>query len=189
MAQMAQFFHDFVTELTKIRMFRMTLQDPWIKDRIDSGTNDNFLRERLLCEFELTLPKTISAVHAAAEARKDAYKILKSNETFDLHKILKHSKFTGQTSAQAKEITKKCKFCKNSQHRGKCPAYGKVCHNCYRKNHFKTCCQRDRKTFENELPFADEYEFFLDTINLYRSLENLVKISQIKNQPSTCFIL
>ena len=115
--------------------------------------------------------------------------ILKSNETFDLHKILKHSKFTGQISAQAKEITKKCKFCKNSQHRGKCLAYGKVCHNCYRKNHFKTCCQRDRKTFETELPFADEYEFFLDTINLYRSPENLVKISQIKNQPSTCFIL
>ena len=167
----------------------MTLHDPWTKDRIDSGTNDNFLRVCLLCESELTLPKTISAVHAAAETHKDAYKLLKSNETFDLHKILKHSKFTGQTFAQAKEITKKCTFCKDSHHRGKCAAYGKVCHNCNRKNHFKTCCPRNRKIFKTKLNFADEYEFFLDTINLYKSPENLVKISQIKNQSSDCFIL
>ena len=102
--------------------FRMTLYDPLIKDRIGHGTNDNSLRERLLCESELTLPKTISDGHAAAETHKDAREILKSNETFDLHKILKRSKFTGQTSMQAKEIIKKCKFCQNSHHRGKCPA-------------------------------------------------------------------
>ena len=70
--------------------FRMTLHDPLIKDRIDRGTNDNSLRESLLCESELILPKTISAGHAAEETHKDAHKILKSNETFDLHKILKH---------------------------------------------------------------------------------------------------
>ena len=45
-------------------------------------------------------------------------KILKSNETIDLHKISKHSKSRSQNSAQATEIIKKCIFCKNSHHSG-----------------------------------------------------------------------
>ena len=69
----------------------MTLHDPLIEDRIDSGTNDNSLRERLLRESELTLPKAISAGHAAAETHKDAREILKSNETFDLQSNLSAS--------------------------------------------------------------------------------------------------
>ena len=34
-----------------------------------------------------------------------------------------------------------CKFCGKSHHKGKCPAYGKVCNNCGRKNHFESKCQ------------------------------------------------
>ena len=153
-------------------------------------TNDNSLRERLLHESELTLPKAISAGHAAEETCKHAREILKSNETIDLHKILKHSKSRSQASAPATEIIKKCKFCENSDHHGKCPAYGKVCHNCNRKNHFKKYCPRNRKTLqeieqtETESPSADEHKFFLDTINLQKKPENLVNISQIKNEPS-----
>ena len=41
------------------------------------GTNDNSLRERLFRESELTLPKAISAGHAAEETRKHAREILK----------------------------------------------------------------------------------------------------------------
>ena len=143
------------------------------------GKNDNSLRERLLREYELTLPKAISAGHAAEETRKHARETLKLNETIDQHKISEHSKSSSQTSAQATEVIEKCKFCKNSHHRGKCPAYGKVCHNCNRKNHFKKCCPRNRKYLheieqtEAESPSADEYEFFLDTINLPKKLVNI----------------
>ena len=51
------------------------------------GTNDNSLRERLLRESQLILPKATSAGRAAEETRKYARKIFKSNETIDLHKI------------------------------------------------------------------------------------------------------
>ena len=111
----------------------------------------------------------------------------KSNETIDLHKISKHSRSRSGTSAQTTEIIKKCKFWENSHHRGKCPAYGKACHNCNRKNHFKKCCPRNRNTLheieqtETESPSADEYEFFLDEINLQKNPKN---VSQIKNEPS-----
>ena len=92
MAQMAQLFHDFVTELKKLSLvckFK-TLHDLLIKDRIKSDTNDNSLRERLLSESELTLPTAISAGHAAAETHKDTTEILTSNETINLPKISKH---------------------------------------------------------------------------------------------------
>ena len=62
-----QNFHDFVTELKKLSSeceFE-TLHDSLIKDMIVCGTNDNSLRKRLLRECELTLPKAISAGHAA----------------------------------------------------------------------------------------------------------------------------
>ena len=76
------------------------------------GTNDNSLRERLLHESKLTLPKAIAAGHAAKETPKYARKILKSNETIDLHKISKHSKSRSQTSAQATGIIKNISFAK-----------------------------------------------------------------------------
>ena len=41
------------------------------------GANNNSLRECLLCESELTLPKAISAGHVAEETRKHACNILK----------------------------------------------------------------------------------------------------------------
>ena len=110
------------------------------------GTNDNSLRERLLCESELTLPKAISAGRTAEETRKHAREILKLNETIGLHKISKRWKPRSQTSAQANETIKKCRFCENSHDRGNCPAYGKFAINSNRKNYFKKCCPRNRKT-------------------------------------------
>ena len=79
MTQMAQHFHDFVTKLKKLNSDCQvkTFHDSLIKDRIERGTSDNTLGERLLRESELTLPKTISTGHAAAEIHKHAHKILK----------------------------------------------------------------------------------------------------------------
>ena len=34
-----------------------------------------------------------------------------------------------------------CKFCGKSHDKGQCPAYGKICNNCGRKNHFESKCQ------------------------------------------------
>ena len=186
-----QNFHGFVTELKKhgSECEFETLRDYLIRDMIVCGANDNSLRERLLRESELILPKAMSAGHAAEEARKHAREILESNETIDLHKISKQSKSRSLNPAQATEIIQKCKFWENSHHRGKCLAYGKVCHNCNRKNHFKKCCPCNRKILheiektETESPSADEYEFFLDTINLQKNPKNLVNISLIKMNP------
>ena len=104
-----QKFHDFVTDLKKLSSESEfeTLHDSLIKDMIVRSTNGNSLRQHLLRESELTLPKAIPAGHAAEEARKHAREMLKSNETVSLHKISKHSKSRSGNPTQATETIKK----------------------------------------------------------------------------------
>ena len=145
--QEGQNFHDFVTELKKLSSECEfdNLQESLIKDMIVCGTKDNSLRERLLRECDLTLSKAISAGHAAEETRKHAREILRSQPSADIDKIFKKkmNKSNHNTCNQnTRDFIKKCKFCDSSHPRGKCPAYGKVCHVCNKKNHFKVCCPR-----------------------------------------------
>ena len=140
------------------------------------------MRERLLRESELTLPKAIAVSHAAEETRKHAHEILKSNETIHQHKISKHSNSRSQTSTQGTEIIKTASFAKILT------TVVNVKFN--RKNHVKKCCPRNRKTLHNteqtetESLSADKYDFFLDATNLNKARENLVNISQVRNELS-----
>ena len=70
------------------------------------GTGGNYLRKRHLRQSELPLPKALYAGYAVEETHKYARETLKSNE------ISKHSKSWSYTSAQAKGLIKKHKFCK-----------------------------------------------------------------------------
>ena len=42
-----------------------------------------------------------------------------------------------------------CKYCGKAHDKGECPAYGKVCNNFGRKNHFETKCQSSSKSKSN----------------------------------------
>ena len=152
------------------------LQDSLIKDMIVCGTKDNSLRERLLRECDLTLSKAISAGHAAEETRKHAREILRSQPSADIDKIFKKklNKSNHNTHNQNKrDFIKKCKFCDSSHPRGKCPAYGKVCHVCNKRNHFKVCCpciakkvhEIEKDESEEEFDQSD-YEFFIETVSI-----------------------
>ena len=166
------------------------LQDSLIKDMIVCGTKDNSLRERLLRECDLTLSKAISAGHAAEETRKHAREILRSQPSADIDKIFKKklNKSNHNTHNQNKrDFIKKCKFCDSSHPRGKCPAYGKVCHVCNKRSHFKVCCPRvAKKVHEIEKDESEEhsdqsdYEFFIETV----SIQDSAYINQIKNENS-----
>ena len=148
--QEGQNFHDFVTELKKLSSECEfdNLQDSLIKDMIVCGTKDNSLRERLLREYDLTLSKAISAGHAAEKTRKCACEILGSQPSADIDKIFKKklNKSNHNTRNQnTRDFPKNCKFCDSSHPGGKYPAYGKVCHVCNKRNHFKVCCPRVAK--------------------------------------------
>ena len=136
-----------------------TVRDSILINMIVCNTNDNSFSECLLCESELTLPNTISAGHTRDSQTCPRNFQVKRDHW--LHEILILSKSRGQNSAQAKDIIMEYKFCKNSHYYSKWHAYGKVCHNCNMKKHFK-CCPRNRKTLhdientETESTFVDK---------------------------------
>ena len=168
------------------------LRDSLIKDMIVCGTNHDAFREKLLRESGFTLSRGISAGHAAEETRKHAREILQLQSSADLHKINKLHKPRHQVpNEKSKEIIKKCKFCNGSHPRGKCPAYGKSCLNCNRKNHFKVCCPRNRKKvheigqIETDCEESSDLEFFVETI----SIQDPLNINEIKNESSVWSII
>ena len=65
------------------------------------------------------------------------------NATADIDKIFKKelNKSSHNTHNQStRGFIKKCKFYSSLHPQGKCPAYGKVCPVCNKKNHFKVSC-------------------------------------------------
>ena len=100
------------------------------------GTKDFFENVTSLCPKQL--------VHANAEKTCDhAHEILRSQPTADIDKIFKkklNNSNHNTRNQNARDFIKKCRFCDSSHPRGKCPAYGKVCHVCNKKNDFKVYC-------------------------------------------------
>ena len=77
-----------------------------------------------------------------------------------------------------KSMIQKCKYCSYTHKRGSCPAYGKICNLCKKKNHFSVCCSKNNKTKKEKYKKVDrisqtvsntcseeEYEhFFIGTV-------------------------
>ena len=177
-----QRFHDFVTDLRKLSegCELGDLRDSLLRDIIICGLYDNKLRERMLREPDLDLQKAIQ-LGQAAEDTKQHLEDLSSEMTSSasVHRLSRntHSKDdkVSKTRFQPNKSTliKKCKLCGNSHNRGDCPAYGRTCHNCQKRNHFaKFCPHRKVRGIEKDNNQPDpsyvdsDSDFFLGTINV-----------------------
>ena len=145
------------------------LKDSLVRDKIVCGIPDNGLRERLLREQNLTLDKTINMCRAAETTRAQAKELrkeetavhaIKTGEQYSKHP----NKYKSQREAKADF---KCGKCGGSHKPMSCPAYGKECHNCGKKNHFSKYCKAD--AFKKKKVHAVEEEpkeFFVDAVHI-----------------------
>lgn len=66
------------------------------------------------------------------------------------------------------KILGSCKFCKGRHEIGRCPAFGKICNNCGKPNHFAIACMtkavREIKLQNNNGESEEEEEFILDSL-------------------------
>ena len=118
------------------------LRDDLIRDRIVNGCSDNGLRKHLLQEAKLTL-KTAIDKGRAAESSHRQFKAMTA-ENNEVKALRRHA--TPKPGARsAKRIS--CKYCGQSHARDKmqCPAYGKTCTHCGKKNHFEDMCRAKQK--------------------------------------------
>ena len=146
------------------------LSDSLIKDRIVCGVIMDTVRSRLLRETDLTLQKAVD-ICRAAEASSQQLKVLQtasagasgSNIDFvrkksDKNKLMKNT----ENRPAASQQKQKCGKCGYKHEPRKCPAFGKICMNCKKKNHFMRQC-RSKKMHELQENDSDT-DIFLDSV-------------------------
>ena len=144
-----------------------SLRDSLLRDRIVCGVRDSSLRERLLREMNLDLEKCL-AISRATELSKERIKTLEQPGGTEVHAV--HKQKRPATRKKTPRQAGKCKFC-GLQHelvKEKCPAYGKECTKCHKKNHFaKQCRTKSARvhTVENDTS-SDESYYELMTMDL-----------------------
>ena len=134
-------FDQFLTELRKFATTCQfgTFEDEMLRDRIVTGLRDHGHRERVLRETTLTLQKAIDICRTNEMA---ANQRLKMKQTDTVH--LLHGNETRAHHADPRKNPRKiknCKYCVDSHAAGKCPAFGKTCTKCNKKNHLAKVCR------------------------------------------------
>ncbi|KAK4886738.1 hypothetical protein RN001_003009 [Aquatica leii] len=116
-------------------------QEMLIRDRLVLGCVDKRVQERLLREPDLQLKKALDYCRASEESRRQAEQIQGSNSTEICEVRRQKTKTAGingdKKKYQSSDKSKKCKNCGlNHINEVKCPAQGKFCLRCKKRNHF-----------------------------------------------------
>ena len=196
-------FEDFVIQLKKLAAECEfdALKDSLIKDMLVCGVYDNSLHERMLRDSALTLATAIEAGHAAEETKKHAHELRrqtpsevnriepKFNISRDSHKEadvakINHRKVERNKANSSKhdyrdDFFENCKFCAGAHKRGNCPAYGKKCRKCKKKNHFEACCsQKSVKGIKDEKVELDWTSSDSDTFYLEMIMQSMRRMQR-----------
>jgi hypothetical protein len=125
-------------------------KDLMIRDHIVFGVSDDRIKERLLREKDLTLDKAVDICRAAEISRLHV-QTMSSSSTASVQAITRNSKqdkqsrykqstYRGPAGAKIGRNLHECKFCGTKHLPKRCPAYGKTCAKCHRKNNFAVVC-------------------------------------------------
>ena len=121
--------------------------DELLKDQFIFGLFNKEIQDHLLGEIS----ETDNSVKALYEARKIESKLAQRKmlgivtpaalSVEAIHRGFRNKSKSKSRGFKAETDYTDCKFCGKAHDKGQCPAYGKVCNNCGRKNHFESKCQ------------------------------------------------
>ena len=145
---------EFETKLRTQARFCMlgTLTEDLICHAFVEGVDDRALRDKLLtkaCEQELKLPAAIKLAREFTAAKAHMKELGEESPETVHHlyekKHLEEKEVRKDHYKERKETKRpQCGFCGLEHRKGNCPAYGKECTFCHRKNHFERVC-REKK--------------------------------------------
>lgn len=144
--------HESVEEFIRV-LYKLTEhcefqdRDTQIRDRLVIGLKDKTVCQKLQLKEDLTLEK-------AKEIALNHELVKKQNtEIAQVDFVKKHKqkpeKFRSSDKRSPPESKQKCGKCGKTHVWGKCPAYGKECHTCKKRNHFATMCKNGTNTRHN----------------------------------------
>ena len=170
------------------------LQNQMIRDRIVLGTKDSGARSRMLREPDLTLEKAVDMCRASEIADHQMRKLSSTEEvnytskqkvTKNFDKRKQHKLSTSEQKEQSM-----CRYCGGTHGKKDCPAYGKACSKCKKKNHFaKVCLQSSRpKVNIVEETDSDESIYTLNALTDKQWFVNVTMSVQNNNKTVKCQI-
>ena len=148
-------FLDYFTNLQKLaNVCEFQEKDNMIQDKIIFSTTDRELKKKLLEADDLTLEKAKEKCLAAEITCKDIKEITGSTKAVDTVNRQRRSqkkprssdaeKNTDKTSSTSQQES--CGNCGKKHPPKQCPAYGRECLICNKKNHFAKMCRSKKKT-------------------------------------------
>ncbi|XP_046858591.1 uncharacterized protein K02A2.6-like [Xenia sp. Carnegie-2017] len=152
------------------------LESELIKDRIVCGINSDAVRKILLRETSLTLDKALN-ICSANELSEQQVKDLTNYQDVDelkARKNLKTSRGSYTNLSQTKEdqhreqrfvLKNNCRNCGGKHLPKQCPAFGKICHKCHKKNHFARVCLTSTQKSQRTVHEVSDEELFIGAVN------------------------
>ena len=150
----------------------------FVRDRLIVGLFEDSTRARLMREKNLTLENAIQIAKTAEAAKEQLKQTARSHMTASVNSLQKrknrnygpqkkstHSQQNGQFNKDKRDqsVSKCCKYCGKTHAKGtsNCPAYGKECKSCGKRNHFAKVC-RQKKVHELERPAHYYAEYYAE---------------------------
>ena len=123
------------------------LTDDMLRDRLILGTKDSAARARMFRETDLTLARAIDMCRIAEISQHQLLQIGSKQEEVNFTKQHKQQSRKQQRWSQQRSQHKRCKYCGQSHtyDKSKCPAFGKLCKACGKRNHFATVCKQKHR--------------------------------------------
>lgn len=122
--------------------FQTITPDEILRDRLVFGISDSKVRERLLREADLTLAKT-DEICRAAESMSLQMKIVEENASTYVHTVKLGKEQLKSQESDKPVAYRECWNCgyRHEHKKETCPAFGKTCNKCNKKNHFAAKCR------------------------------------------------
>ena len=148
------------------------LTNEFVRDRLMVGLTDQSTRVRLMREKNITLEAAADLAKAAEAAKKQLMQTAREKSVHGVHTRKQGPQAQAQTQNQKshkpdmkqryrsqndykqgqrssdKFETQPCRYCGSKHDKKNCPAYGKTCKVCGKKNHFAKVC-KSKKNIHN----------------------------------------
>lgn len=145
-------FDQFYVELKRlVKICHFKEEDRMLRDRIVMGIQDKKLQRKLLENGELSLDEAINKCRASELSKEHAKVMQKDTENMQMDVLYKHEKepqrevkYNSKSFANKNNYNSKfyhCLKCNRDHGPRQCPAFGKVCSNCNKLNHFAAGCR------------------------------------------------
>lgn len=150
------------------------LTDSMVRDQIVFGTRDAKLREKLLADNKLTLEnaeKTCKAAEISAAHQEAWYQDVKQVDPVRKQSPVARSEWRRDY---------KCRKCGRTHEPRNCPAFGKPCRKCKKKNHFAVCCRASASVDELE-ESEDDFDVLEISVNKINSGRDWTVEARVNN--------